>query len=120
VIFEIISIKYCRKALSGSERGIVPTREMAIRYTIKSSSDQNKTRNKSLEHLVGAILYLELGSNQQAKVLDSKVVAFLIAYYAFEKNNETALRILLLTYDSSMWALFDSLRSWQTSSVIVS
>jgi hypothetical protein len=44
----------------------------------KSLSVRTKKIPQSLEHLLGTDCYLNLGSNQQAKVLDSKVVASLI------------------------------------------
>jgi hypothetical protein len=65
-------------------------KEPMIRQIISGLLDRSRKPNKSLEHLVGADLYLALGSSRQAKVLDSKVAASLIAYYAFERNNETA------------------------------
>jgi hypothetical protein len=82
----------------GKQRGISQTGcarlcgidESVLRRHLKGLGDRTKTPSKSLEHLIGAELYLGLTSEKQAKVLDSKVVASLIAYYAFERNNEAA------------------------------
>lgn len=56
--------------------------------------DETKARRseipEALEHLVGTELSLDISSRNQAKVLDSKVVASIVSYYAFEKNNKTA------------------------------
>lgn len=73
----------CAKLIGISEQG--------LRQFIKGLSDRSKTHSKSLEHLVGANLYLAVSSNQQARILDSKVVASIISYYAIERKNEVAL-----------------------------
>jgi len=65
--------------------------ETSIRQWIVSLSARVKSTPKSLEHLVGIDCRLALGSNQQAKILDSNVVASLITYYAIEKKSEVAL-----------------------------
>jgi hypothetical protein len=64
--------------------------EASIRGILGGLSDRGKTPTKGLQHLVEANMYLELTSNQQAKVLDSKVVASLVTYYAIEKRLEIA------------------------------
>lgn len=64
--------------------------ETAIRQWIAGLSVRTKRAPKNLEHLLGVDCYLKLGSNQQAKVLDSKVVASLVSYYAIEKKSEVA------------------------------
>lgn len=78
----------------GKKRGIsqigtarlcgVPERTM--RRILASFSDRQNQVPKDLEHLRGVNLYLGITSGQQAKVLDSKVVASLVSYYAFQKD----------------------------------
>ena len=61
--------------------------ETTMRRVINSLTVRKNDGVKSLEHLYGADLYLAMSSDQQAKILDSKVVASLVTYYAFDKNN---------------------------------
>lgn len=68
--------------------------ERAIRRLLVDLSDRTKSHHKMLEHLVGVDLYLGITSHQQAKVLDSKVVATLISYYAIEKGSQVAMHSL--------------------------
>lgn len=68
--------------------------EKSIRVWLTNLSDRNKPVPSCLEHLVGMDVHLGLGSNQQAKVLDSKVVASLVTYYAVEKKSKIALHSL--------------------------
>jgi hypothetical protein len=87
---------YC--SADGTQRGIsqvgcsrlcgVP--ESSLRLLIQGFVVRSNSVPESLEHLVGADLYLAVTSAKQAKVLDSKVVASLVAYYAFDKGNEVA------------------------------
>jgi hypothetical protein len=68
--------------------------EKTIRRLLIELMDRTKVHHKMLEHLVGADLCLGISSPQQAKVLDSKVVAVLISYYAIEKGSQIAMHSL--------------------------
>lgn len=89
----------------GKERGIsqvgcsrlcgVP--ETTMRRVINSLSVRQEEgcdgvieSTEGLEHLQGVNLYLAIRSQHQAKILDSKVVASLVSYYAFKKDLEVA------------------------------
>jgi hypothetical protein len=89
----------------GNKRGISQTgcarlcgvNEVKIRRVIASLSERSSLNEAMslqglsiLDPLRGASLYLDLTSNQQAKVLDHKVVAILVNYFAFEKHNTVA------------------------------
>lgn len=89
----------------GSKRGISQTgcarlcgvSEAAIRRVISSLGERQAFSEKMsfnglsiLDPLRGTNLYLDLTSNQQAKVLDHKVVAILVNYFAFEKGSAIA------------------------------
>jgi hypothetical protein len=65
--------------------------ETTMRRIINDLGVRQITPSNRLEHLVGKDCCLALTSPQQAKVLDSKVVASLISYYAIEKRSEVAL-----------------------------
>jgi transcriptional regulator with XRE-family HTH domain len=64
--------------------------ESTLRRVLEGFSVRSFSPSESLNHLVGASLYLGISSANNAKVIDSKAAASLISYYAFERKNEVA------------------------------
>jgi hypothetical protein len=69
--------------------GVSETPMRNLLTSLKVSSVRSSSTQNLLKDLQGKDLYLALGSNQQAKVIDAKVAARLIRYYAFEATNQT-------------------------------
>jgi hypothetical protein len=63
--------------------------EAGLRAMILALSDRSKRRDGSLKSLVGKDLSLDIGSNQQAKIIAAEHAALIIEYYAFESPSRT-------------------------------
>ncbi|MGL5077326.1 MAG: hypothetical protein ACRDBG_16070 [Waterburya sp.] len=96
-----ISQSGCARLCGVDERQIrrILTELQAVgRSAEKPDSDENNKVSETVKNAVtyvaqqfeGVRLYLDITSAQQAKILDSKVVALLVTYFAFEKNMEVA------------------------------
>jgi hypothetical protein len=64
--------------------------EITIRRILEGLVVRHYSPSESLNHLVGADLYLDISSGKQAKIVKSKVAATIISYYGLERKNETA------------------------------
>lgn len=65
--------------------------ESTIRRLITSFSVRHDLVPKELEHLIGVDLYCGMNAVNNAKVIDSKIVASIVSYFAFQKQNQIAI-----------------------------
>jgi hypothetical protein len=80
-----------------SMRRTLTTIQARTRSAKNSETDENSDVSADAQNLANLIyqefgsvrLYLDLGSNQQAKVVDAKIAARIITYYAFESSKCT-------------------------------